>query len=752
MKKLKSCFLVHIVSLMSGIEIAPIIILGIIFKSNIKEIIMKIFVKKSYPDFSEPFCANCVKRFLLILTVLITGIILIQYSGCSENPTEPVVSNPPGSLNIGTLNAVPDVLISNVSDTILVRLTATSGIYFTDSLAKLVKVDGNNNEISEIGNLLDNGDLNNGDDISKDNVYSGKFIITETSAGTLRLKAKGNVNTGGTTASQNSNIVSVSVYGELNSGEVGVVLSTQDTAADQLQIFLAGNPNNIENASTQLKAWLETRPGVASVEKGGNTSLIIEYTNGLSGGMIFSVEGIETRGGTGSDSMNSNRVSKIPVEKQTIGENSYENFYNFKNEPENVLLDPNLIGNRNVLIFSPYEAVWVNNERPIVIDRLATSPCKDYKVTSLVNTEATVGSLFSMTQYGFIIFATHGSQGKAILTGEVVDTNAAIYKDTYRGLLQADRISVFKNIKISAIGGVNVIADVWAIKSGFISSLTGNFPNSVILNNSCASLANPNLADAFIGKGAKTYYGYDKTVNGAFAKMIADSIAKRMAVTGMTSGQAYFNAADPQTPFAQFLKSTGSNNDLKYSLSLINSDFEAGQIEGWTKVGDGRVINRLGYLNANQGTFMGIISTGLGYTTASGSISQCFTVANNQSQLTLNWNFLSEEFLEFINSIYQDYFKIILRKQDGTEVVLYSRTIDQMAAQFNATRTDPGQLINVNPGIVFDQGGVYMTGWQTSTFDITPYRGQNVVIVFICGDVGDSIYDTAILLDDIKIN
>ncbi|MBK8381392.1 MAG: hypothetical protein IPL16_05750 [Ignavibacteria bacterium] len=74
-----------------------------------------------------------------------------------------------------------------------------------------------------------------------------------------------------------------------------------------------------------------------------------------------------------------------------------------------------------------------------------------------------------------------------------------------------------------------------------------------------------------------------------------------------------------------------------------------------------------------------------------------------------------------------------------------------MALQFGADTNHAGQLISVSPNIVFDEGGVYMTGWQDISFNIIPYRGQTVVIIFKCGDVGDSIYDTAILLDDIII-
>ena len=44
-----------------------------------------------------------------------------------------------------------------------------------------------------------------------------------------------------------------------------------------------------------------------------------------------------------------------------------------------------------------------------------------------------------------------------------------------------------------------------------------------------------------------------------------------------------------------------------------------------------------------------------------------------------------------------------------------------------------------------------MTDWQTSTFDVTAYRGKRITLILAAGDVGDSIYDTAILLDDISI-
>jgi len=153
------------------------------------------------------------------------------------------------------------------------------------------------------------------------------------------------------------------------------------------------------------------------------------------------------------------------------------------------------------------------------------------------------------------------------------------------------------------------------------------------------------------------------------------------------------------------------------------------------------VITQLGSQKPTQGSYMGIVSTGLGYTEKYGRISQSFKVTN-ENRLSIKWNFLSEEFMEYVGSVFQDYLKITI--SDGTTTTtLFSEAIDGFASQYN--------LVRVSPTIVFDRGGVYMTGWQTSTFDISQYKGKTVTLTIETGDIGDSIYDSATLLDDITL-
>lgn len=692
------------------------------------------------------------KKIFLFISVLLISMVI--YNGCSEdNPV--VVTNPPptGSTDSisGTIISSPGEMIVNTSQSVQFNFTVNPGITFTDSLATLIKVDAGNNEIGVLGTLLDNGDVNNGDDIAKDNVYSAKIDLNETAEGNIRIRAKGNVSS---TETKYSQVLTISVYNDITPQNLGLLFNTQANAKTQLQTLLGGNPGNIESASNELKTWLESQPGVSSVEKGGSTSLLINYASGLKGGLVFSVLNssgqITTRGGYGGDDSPRRKEAKIPANRQTIGTTFNKSNVSYNNS-DNPMADPNAIGNRNVLIYAPFENAFAPfNERQNVINRLNQSDCKGFNITSLTNQQATVSAVNTFINYGYIVLATHGSQGKSFATGEVVDTNAAIYTSTYKALLQAGKLAIWGNMTINSTGGVNVQADIYAIVSPYISSLSGTFPNTVILNNSCESTMNPDLEIAFLTKGAKTYYGYTKVVNSGFCVTIADSITKRLAVDNKSTSQAFFAATDPVGPNAVFEIKIG-NGDLKFSNSLLNSDFEEGVINGWTKDGDGRVISRLGFVDPPQGSFMGIISTGLGFTTSSGSISQCFSVSNNQSTLTLKYNFLSEEFLEFINSQFQDFFEIKILKPDGSSVVLYRKTIDEIAAQFGATKKDPGQLIEVSPGIVFDQGGVYMTGWDNLSFDVTAFRGQTVTLVLSAGDVGDSIYDTAILLDVISV-
>jgi len=190
---------------------------------------------------------------------------------------------------------------------------------------------------------------------------------------------------------------------------------------------------------------------------------------------------------------------------------------------------------------------------------------------------------------------------------------------------------------------------------------------------------------------------------------------------------------------------------IPQSIPFCNGGFEDGFMN-WEKEGDGRILPALDFLEPTEGVKMGIISTGLGYTDKYGSLSQTFTVGNDDTTLQFDWNYLSEEFLEWIGLSFQDPFKVTITKvEDSSITTLLYKTVDDIAADFGASQSEGGDLIYVSPDIVFDQGDVWMTDWQNSTYDISAFQGNEVTIKFEAEDLGDEIFDTVILLDDIKV-
>lgn len=686
------------------------------------------------------------RRFGANALMAVFIVLLLTQSQCEKDDPFPA--------DLGTLSIFPQEILINTATEFSVQISVSPGLNVEDTIL-LIKTSPDGST-SDVGFLLDNGDLSQyGDEIKGDGIYSGKVFVSESTAGELKFKASAKVDGSGY---MNSNEVIVMVYNDLPTGAMKTVLDVQKNMSNQLNQYLGGSQANADNAINQMVNWLQDQPGVESATRVGATSVEITYTSGLKGGAIISLLNQQgqtvTRGGLlqhASQDIPRHEVPVVPMHKQTRGENFPEDF-------DKAAFDPNTIGNRNVFIYAPYEAEFhPYNERQHIINILDSLDCGEFSVTSYVNQAANVGRLYEMVNYGMVVIATHGSDGNVIMTGEVADTTQAVYQ-TYKPMLQGvnPKMGIYANITVSWAGIANTKANIYVVYSPFIAALPGTFPQSVILNNSCESDKTALLKNAFFAKGAKTYYGYDKVVPSDFCIYRSRDVFIELARENKTTGSVSSINTTSGAPLNAKFTLSGSGT-MKYALDLMNGDFANG-LMGWTKVGDGRAISQLGFLTPQTGNYMGIISTGLGYTTLMGSISQSFLVPNNVSELNMKWNFLSEEFLEYIGSQYQDTFEVLLISEEyGTEILM-RKTIDDIAAEFGAFPPSDeypdgiaGDLIYVSPDIVFDRGDVYMTGWQSSSFNITGYQGKCVSLVLRCTDVGDSIFDTAVLLDDIEL-
>ncbi len=680
--------------------------------------------------------------FLLIGTVL-----LFVFTKCSDDDDD---IQP----KLGELTVFPQQILVDTNTEMRASIRIVSGLNVGDTI-KLINTTGGAS--AHAGYLVDSGNLEqDGDEIKGDGIYSGKFFILAPTTGQLTLTAIAQ-SVDGTTLE--SNLATIDVFEDLPTGAIFTVLTTNNNIADQLNNFLAGSQDNTQQAINELVQWLGTQPGVENVNHTGSTHIEIVYTSGIRGGAIISKQDEHgttiTRGGgiMQPEKLRQRRSETpvVPLHQQTRG-------VNYEESTIKSTFDPNTIANRNVFIYAPFEwefQPW--NERQHIINILDSVACGEFSVTSYVNYQATVNRLYEMVDYGTVVIATHGADGNLIMTGEVVDTTQTVY-NSYKPMMQGEnpQMGIYGNFQISYDGQASFSGSVYTVFSPFIASMPGTFPQSVILNNSCESDKTDRLKNAFFAKGAKTYFGYDKVVPSDFCIYRSRDFFIELAQDLETTGNISSINASSGPPLNAVFTISGSET-MKYSLDLINGIFDYGML-GWTRVGDGRVISQLAFLTPQTGPNMGIISTGMGYTQSMGSLSQALVVPANATQLSFKWNFLSEEFLEYIGSVYQDTFQVVIINEQGESDVIMIKTIDSIAAQFGASAPSeeypdgiPGDLIYVSPDISFDIGDVYMTGWQSSSLNIASYQGQCVTLRFRCTDVGDSAYDTAVLLDDIEI-
>ena len=624
------------------------------------------------------------------------------------------------------------VLYQNVKTTVWITASIAPNIHLDRSSVRLILVDDQYQEIQEVCPLYDDGNLDYGDEIKGDNVFSAKYSFRIAEERSLRLRvAAQSVEEEGVVEGYSSVFTIRVINKQKAQEEVNSMLDTQK----QIEAFLSGISDlSPEQQKEQLIEWMAEEPKIASFSIDGDL-IEITHDSGIISYVSFINDNTSKGAGTSADGLR--QGPSVPLHMQTRGEYVADLSSGYATKGSGQVDADHIIHNKNVLIWAPYfsgkgafEQAMETSLRPI----FDNSPV-DFDIKYMTDAQCTRASLMDMTKYGIVVFDTHGSGGNLIYTRELVDDS-----DSFVEYL----ISNFTPVVTMVEGYYDAWGTYYAVTAKFVREVvSGTFPNSIIFNGSCQSMKTSKLSSAFIGKGAKAYLGFTKNVGvpaciekadeffsalvGPELKTVGDSFIQDIDFTDGNHLNSYLMSGDPQ---------------MRFYLGLLNGDFEYGNMNGWSVSGDGRIITGLGPLTPTQGHYMGIVSTGLGYTKDFGSISQTFHVTDEKT-LSINWNFLSEEFLEFVGTQYQDYFRIIVNDGNSNEV-LFSKAIDSFAEEFS--------LSPVSPTIEFDQGDVYMTRWMNTKFDIRKYQGKTITLIIMSGDIGDSIYDSAVLLDEITVN
>jgi len=143
---------------------------------------------------------------------------------------------------------------------------------------------------------------------------------------------------------------------------------------------------------------------------------------------------------------------------------------------------------------------------------------------------------------------------------------------------------------------------------------------------------------------------------------------------------------------------------------------------------------------------MADINTGSGSVGGVGSsLKQNFIVPAGVQTLRFDFNFVSEEFPEFVGSIFDDSFRAVITTPNGQTTF----------AQVSVNQAGNFTLIG-DCGFPGGDSTCGQTGWREGSVNVSAFAGTgtpiNVDLVFSANDAGDNIFDTHVLLDNMRFS
>jgi uncharacterized repeat protein (TIGR02059 family) len=343
---------------------------------------------------------------------------------------------------------------------------------------------------------------------------------------------------------------------------IEVILNTHQNLDNKLNELIQST--DISSTLELARTWLLSLPYIQSVSQinfPDDWNFEINYTSGLTSGIIISKvhpDGTMTQGGhelTATTIVNS--PDKMPYNPVESGKS--ENSFMLKSSAAG---QDNIITDMDVIIYEPFENQFDPFDKgdDVFAEFYNSNLDFDGNVVILKNQECTIAAMNNLTDYGFVYIDTHGSQGKWMLTGQIVNPET----DDYNLQISEGKIRIQHNIEYNDDDGgtFQPIGNFYGVSDVFITSLNGSFPNSIIFNSSCQSTLTEFLSDAFIGKGAKTYLGVDDIALASFLKTISIEFVHNMVIDKNNTGQAFANLSIKQDvePYLANIEIVGDNN------------------------------------------------------------------------------------------------------------------------------------------------------------------------------------------------
>jgi len=686
--------------------------------------------------------------------------------GDEEATDEIIITYNPAFLFGDIVRIRPSALFTNTSTKLV--FTLDMGLYsnFEPSTLKLCECTEFGECVSDVHTMKDDGQVSvSCDEVGEDSVYSWCKSYQLSEPGKLCFRAHAVVKAGYQQYTAYSSVVCVDVVNHVSQETCEAVKAIQ-IEADTLywNTVATSDPGT---AKQEVVNFLQGKPDVAEVGSSyQGYGVWARYTNGILGAFNFSPQGL--RGGETDEESEFGQID-APL-------------------PQEILIE-----SKRSMVLSPYhdelggadEAIFVHN----ILDK---SECPAFVLdTPYKNNDADLNAFRKMSDYGIIAITGHGdsyfkqmsksakesydwthkASQELVWTGETVDcTQLAQSSPICSGPGTCDQ-GAECIITQSSGQGTNVSgicidfkqvdlmtgrAVMGPVRYGILPSFIGRYrdrgyPSSLVYLGTCRSLWNGTMGMEFFGAGAKAVVGYSGFVMSTFAyeqgTNFFSAVIEEMLLTGESLPELPIE--DPQNP-GTVLRLLGAPNLNATNADLINPSWETGNLTGWQMSGDGRVVSRLGITVPVEGKFMGLISTGMGYTPQVGEIYQTFCVPEDKIEMSFYWKYYSEEFKEWCGSVYQDTFEGTLEGDDGM-ITFVNASVDDLCPpqECNGCGAQYDGLIQSD--VIFDQGDVWNTHWRKATGNVMALAGAGAVTLrFFATDKGDSIYDTVILIDTVK--
>lgn len=650
----------------------------------------------------------------------------------------------------GALQLSHDVAYVNESRQVVARVALRSDLVDAASVRLLlVAADGAE---TEVGNMADGGDLTMGDDIEGDGVYSVRFNVAPGAKGSVRYRV--NARLAGAATQVRSEKRSIKIAERLTDQQFSALLHKQTAGAERLTSAAAGGEAALRSAVTELIAQLGADPDVAAVapnETGLAVSVV--YRNGVAG--VIGTPAAGTKGGALAVAGGRGAAPAFEAALRPYDAHCKRLPGTSRNEREQALgVDadgvPTIGSNRVYALAANYSQWGENDDVPAIAAALMMQGCLDvnYKRTTVAG-QGSVEDFKNLGDYGMVLISSHGDTHFTIAGFSLFSAGLPVFEGWAPSSAQ---VVIYSNMAATPTaraqyeddlqsGRLVLWGSMFGVMPSFIQHYAGALPDSIVYMSICRGTWNDSMANAFLARGAKAYLGYSDYVNVPFTVDVGTRLFQALLSPGSSMNDAFVAGqvetdADP----AEF-KLVGTRTISAAVTGLQNGSFDGGALSGWVAEGDGRVIAQLGAAAPAAGTHMAVISTGLGFTTESGSLHQLLCIGT-ATTLSYRWNFMSEEFLEYVGSQYQDAFIVTIEEAGNaaSRVQLQNDTIDSLASGVSAVSNS------------FDRGDVHATGWRQASHAIpAALQGKMVLVRFYVTDVGDSVYDTAVLLDDIRV-